>query len=111
MINVAYIERLNATFRSRIVALVRRRRALARQIPTLHDGMYLVATVYNFCTYHQSLRVPLYLPMVDAGGCAGHPPSQPGSLTIAGRSKSCCQFACLRHVGRHRNDVGDHQGL
>lgn len=61
MINVAYIERLNATFRSRIAALVRRGRALARQIPTLHDGMYLVGTVYNLCTYHKSLRVPLYL--------------------------------------------------
>jgi len=62
VINTAYIERLNATFRSRIAMLVRRGRALARQIPTLHDGMYLVGTVYNFCTYHKSLRVPLYLP-------------------------------------------------
>ena len=62
MINTAYIERLNATFRSRITALVRRGRALARQMGTLHDAMYLVGTVYNFCTYHQSLRVPLYLP-------------------------------------------------
>jgi len=62
LINTAYIERLNATFRSRIAALVRRGRALARQMPTLHDGMYLVGTVYNFCTYHKSLRVPLALP-------------------------------------------------
>jgi transposase-like protein len=62
VINTAYIERLNATFRSRITTLVRRGRALAQQIPTLHDGMYLVSTVYNFCTYHRSLRVPLYLP-------------------------------------------------
>ena len=62
MINTAYIERLNATFRARITALVRRGRALARQMGTLHDAMYLVGTVYNFCTYHQSLRVPLYLP-------------------------------------------------
>jgi transposase-like protein len=61
VINTAYIERLNATFRSRIAALVRRGRALARQMPTLLDGMYLVGTVYNFCTYHKSLRVPLYL--------------------------------------------------
>jgi transposase-like protein len=61
MINTAYIERLNATSWSRIAALVRRGRTLARQIPTLHDGMYLVGTVYNFCTYHKSLRVPLYL--------------------------------------------------
>lgn len=62
LINTAYIERLNATFRSRITALIRRGRALARQTATLHDAMYLVGTVYNFCTYHKSLRVSLYLP-------------------------------------------------
>jgi transposase-like protein len=62
VINTSYIERLNGTFRSRIAALARRGRALARQMPTLHDAMYLVGTVYNFCTYHESLRVPLYLP-------------------------------------------------
>ncbi|MBU0496294.1 MAG: DDE-type integrase/transposase/recombinase [Chloroflexi bacterium] len=61
-INTAYIERLNATFRARMAALVRRSRALARQTDTLHAAMYLVGTVYNFCTYHESLRVPLYLP-------------------------------------------------
>ncbi len=48
VINTAYIERLNATFRSRIAALVRRGRALARQMPTLHNAMYLVGAVYNF---------------------------------------------------------------
>lgn len=62
VINTAYIERLNATFRSRIAVLVRRGRGLARQIPTLHNGMYLVGTVYNFCTYHKSLRVRFHLP-------------------------------------------------
>jgi transposase-like protein len=61
-INTAYIERLNATFRSRITALIRRGRALARQTASLHNAMYLLGTVYNFCTYHKSLRVPLYLP-------------------------------------------------
>lgn len=61
LINTAYIERLNATFRSRLTALVRRGRALVRQVTTLQHAMYLVGTVYNFCTYHQSLRVPLYL--------------------------------------------------
>jgi transposase-like protein len=61
-INTAFIERLNATFRSYITALIRRGRALVRQMPTLHHAMYLTGTVYNFCTYHQSLRVPLYLP-------------------------------------------------
>lgn len=62
MINTAYIERLNGVFRSRIAALVRRGRALVRQVATLEGAMYLVGTVYNFCTYHKSLRVPIYLP-------------------------------------------------
>jgi transposase-like protein len=61
-INTAFIERLNATFRSCITALIRRGRALVRRTTTLHDAMYLTGTVYNFCTYHKSLRVPLYLP-------------------------------------------------
>ena len=62
VINTAYIERLNATFRSRLASLVRRSRALVKQLPTLHAGVYLVGTVYNFCTYHNSLRVELLLP-------------------------------------------------
>lgn len=61
VINTAYIERLNATFRARLAGLVRRGRCLLHQTPTLHAGVYLVGTVYNFCTNHDSLRVPLYL--------------------------------------------------
>lgn len=61
-INTAYIERLNATFRARLAPLVRRSRCIVQQIPTLHAGVYLVGTVYNFCTYHDSLRVELRLP-------------------------------------------------
>jgi transposase-like protein len=57
-INTAYIERLNATFRARLVNLVRRGRALARQRSTLYECAYLMGTVYNFCTYHKSLRIP-----------------------------------------------------
>lgn len=57
VINTAYIERLNATFRQRLAALLRRGRALARQTQTLHHGMMLVGTLYNFCTPHESLRV------------------------------------------------------
>jgi transposase-like protein len=53
----AYIERLNATFRERLAPLARRCRALARQTLTLEHGMSLVGTVYNFCTYHASLRL------------------------------------------------------
>ena len=32
-------------------------RALVRQTQTLQRGMYLVGTIYNFCTYHKSLRL------------------------------------------------------
>jgi transposase-like protein len=55
VLNTAYIERLNATFRARLAVLVRRTRGLARQHRRLHAGMYLVGTVYNFCCYHASL--------------------------------------------------------
>src|SRR5437588_7822687 len=55
VINTAYIERLNATFRARLASLTRRGRALARRTLTLQHGMYLIGTVYNFCTPHASL--------------------------------------------------------
>jgi transposase-like protein len=55
VINTAYIERLNATFRERLAVLTRRGRALARHPLTLQHGMYLIGTVYNFCTPHASL--------------------------------------------------------
>ena len=58
VINTAYIERLNATFRARLASLTRRGRALARCTLTLQHGMYLIGTVYNFCTPHASLRLP-----------------------------------------------------
>jgi transposase-like protein len=61
MINTAFIERLNATFRQRLACLVRRGRALARQVDTLEAGMYLVGCVYNFCTCHKSLRLKLWI--------------------------------------------------
>lgn len=56
--HTAYIERLNATFRQRLSGLVRRGRCLLRNESVLERGMYLMGCVYNFCTPHQSLRVP-----------------------------------------------------
>jgi transposase-like protein len=56
VINTADIERLNATFRERFAPLARRCRALARRTLTLEHGMYLVGTIDNFCTPHESLR-------------------------------------------------------
>ena len=55
VINTAYIERLNATFRERLASLTRRGRALARRTLTLQHGRYLIGTVYHFCTPHASL--------------------------------------------------------
>lgn len=61
VLNTAYIERLQATFRSGLACLTRRSRSLARTVKTLEAGMYLVGCVYNFCTWHESLRLPLYI--------------------------------------------------
>lgn len=57
VVNTASIDRLNATFRERLAVLTRRGRALARHALTLQHGMYLIGTVYNFCTPHASLRL------------------------------------------------------
>jgi transposase-like protein len=56
VINTAYIERLNATFRSALAPLVRRGRAIAHQPAVLTAGMWLVGCAYNFCWPHASLR-------------------------------------------------------
>ncbi len=83
VINTAYIERLQATFRSRLAPLVRRSsRAVVRQKATLEAGMWLVGTVYNFCRTHRRLRLPN-----DAGKVAGthhwieRTPAQAAGLT------------------------------
>lgn len=56
LINTAFIERLNATFRSRMPALVRRTRSLARTQQRLLAELFWSGTVYNFCTVHTSLQ-------------------------------------------------------
>jgi transposase-like protein len=61
VINTAFIERLNATFRLRINNLVRRTRTLARRSETLVAGMYITGCFYNFCDYHHSLRLKLFV--------------------------------------------------
>lgn len=57
VLNTAFIERLNATFRARLTSLGRRTRALARRTATIEQGRWVVGTLYNFCTPHESLRV------------------------------------------------------
>jgi hypothetical protein len=56
VINTAYIERLNATFRAHLAPLTRRGRAIAHTEAALTAGMWLVGTAYNFCWPHDSLR-------------------------------------------------------
>ncbi len=55
VLNTAYIERLNGTFRARLAPLARRTHQLVQRKEMLHAGMYLVGALYNFCTYHTSL--------------------------------------------------------
>lgn len=91
-INTAYIERLNATFRQRLGCLARRSRHLARQTSTLSHGMYLVGSVYNFCTTHDSLRVKLHLQV----GCrASHRWVQRTPAMAAGLTDHCWSIAEL----------------
>jgi hypothetical protein len=59
VINTAFIERLNATFRQRIHSLTRRTRTLAQRAETLVAGMYIVGCFYNLCDFHHSLRLKL----------------------------------------------------
>jgi transposase-like protein len=61
VLNTAFFERLNGTFRSRLALLVRRTRHLARRPERVESALYLVGCMYNFCTYHASLRLPLYI--------------------------------------------------
>jgi transposase-like protein len=63
-IHTAYIERLNATFRTSLAPLVRRGRAIAHTEAVLTAGMWLVGCAYNFCWLHDSLRIA-----APAGAC------------------------------------------
>jgi hypothetical protein len=65
VINTAYIERLNATFRERLAPL-------ARHPLTLHEGMFVVGTVYNLCTPHESLSHAQQTTPAMAAGITDH---------------------------------------
>jgi hypothetical protein len=53
--STAWIERLNATFRSRLHAWVRRGRSRLHSPRAVLAATYLVGTIYNFCTPHRTL--------------------------------------------------------
>ncbi len=56
VVNTAYVERLNATFRARLAPLARRTRAGVHRAATLEAGLWLVGTASTFCCPHRSLR-------------------------------------------------------
>lgn len=53
--NTAFIERLNATFRTWISALTRRSRTPARTVAQIEASMFWCGVVYNFCRKHRTL--------------------------------------------------------
>jgi IS1 family transposase len=55
VLNTAFIERLNGTFRERLASLTRKSRHATSRIQALHTGMYLIGCTYNFCFAHQEL--------------------------------------------------------
>jgi len=91
VINTAYIERLNATFRQRLAWLARRTRNLAQQAETLLDGMFTVGTFYNFCDNHHSLRLKLSV------GKYGYRWVQRTPAMAAGLTDHCWTVAELFH--------------
>jgi transposase-like protein len=54
--NTAYIERLNATFRTWSPAATRRSRTPAARRGQLEAALFWIAAVYNFCHVHASLQ-------------------------------------------------------
>ena len=72
VINTAYIERLNATFRERLAPLARRCRALARHTLTWHEGRCVGGTVDNFCTPHASVAQTHKTTPAMAAGITDH---------------------------------------
>jgi hypothetical protein len=66
LLNTAYIERLNGTFRARLAPLARRTHHLVHRKELLHAGMYLVGALYNFCTLHASLTLANGQPQTPA---------------------------------------------
>ena len=55
VLNTAFIERLNGTFRERLASLTRTSRHAARRLQVLETGMYLIGCSYNFCVAHHEL--------------------------------------------------------
>src|SRR5207247_3010888 len=55
VLNTAFIERLNGTFRQRLASLTRKSRHAARRLRALEPGMYLIGCSYSFCFANHEL--------------------------------------------------------
>jgi transposase-like protein/IS1 family transposase len=60
VLNTAFIERLNGTFRERLASLTRKCRHAAARLETLERGMYLIGCTYNFCFPHHQLSKSIH---------------------------------------------------
>src|SRR5258708_40107747 len=58
VLNTAFIERLNGTFRERLASLARKSRHAAHRLRALETGMYLIGCSYKFCLVHHDLSKP-----------------------------------------------------
>ncbi len=54
-LNTSFIERFNGTIRERFAPLTRKCRYAAAKIETVHTGIYLIGSIYNFCSPHDEL--------------------------------------------------------
>src|SRR5436305_7891078 len=61
VLNTAFIEGLNGTFRERLASLTRKSRHAARRLKALEMGMYLVGCSYNFWFPHHELSKPSHV--------------------------------------------------
>jgi len=100
VINTAYIERLNATFRARLAPLARRTRAGVHRQGTLEAGMWLVGAVAttsagNIEAYGWRMRQARCKKKKKKKKSA-RPHRQRALPTTAGRCRSC--WACCAHL-------------
>jgi hypothetical protein len=61
VLNTAFIELLNGTFRERLASLTRKSQHAATRLQALHTSMYLIGCTYHFCYAHHELRKAKHL--------------------------------------------------
>ena len=106
VVNTAYVERLNATFRARLAPLARRTRPAGREAATLEAGMWLVGTVSNPCSPQRGPRSPRAAADPPGGKWAERTPAQAAGLTDRRWSSLAIQTSSIRSKKRSVSIVG-----